>query len=121
MKKYKDIPEYIATFPKDMQALLKQMRSTISKAAPKATEAIKYGMPAYIFHGNMVFFGGFKNHVSLFPTPSAIAHFRKELAPYEISKGTIKFSADEKLPLTLISRITKFRVKEQAERKKRGV
>lgn len=111
MKSYKDIDSYIKEYPKDVQNLLKQMRATIKKGAPKAEEAIRYGIPTFRFKNkNLVHFGGFKNHVSFFPGPGAVSHFKKELSKYTLSKGTIQFPLDKKLPLTLISKIVKFRL-----------
>ena len=112
MKKYPDIDAYIHAFPKDVQVLLRKMRTTIKKVAPKATEAIIYGVPTFKLGHNLVHFGGFNNHVSFFPTSSGVRVFKKELARYETSKGTIKFPLDTPLPLALITKITRFRVKE---------
>lgn len=119
MKVIETIDVYIQAQAKEVQPLLKQMRVTIKKAAPQATEAIKYGMPAFIFHENLVYFGGFKNHIGFFPTPSGVSNFAKELSKYETSKGTIQFLLTEKLPLALVTKITKFRVKEVLARQKR--
>jgi uncharacterized protein YdhG (YjbR/CyaY superfamily) len=114
----KNIDEYIAGFPKDIQHLLQEMRTTIKKAAPKAEEAIKYAMPTFTFHGNLVHFAAFKNHIGFYPAPSGIEEFKKELADYEGSKGAIRFPLDKKLPLPLIGRIVKFRVKRTLEKVK---
>lgn len=116
MKTYKNIDTYIAQFPKETQALLTQMRATIQKAAPKATESIKYGMPTFELNGNLVHFAAMKGHLGFYPAPSGIIAFKKELAPYDTSKGCIRFQYDEKLPLKLVSEITKFRVKENKEK-----
>jgi uncharacterized protein YdhG (YjbR/CyaY superfamily) len=112
MQSFKNIDTYIANHPKDIQVLLQQMRTTIQKAAPKATESIKYGMPTFELNGNLIHFAAFKKHMGLYPTPSATTAFKKELAKYKTTKGAIQFPLDEKLPLTLVSAITKFRVKE---------
>jgi uncharacterized protein YdhG (YjbR/CyaY superfamily) len=111
MNSHKDIDSYIASYPKNVQTLLKQMRATIKKAAPKAEEAFAYGIPTFKFQKkNLVHFGGFKSHVSFFPGPAGITAFKKQLAPYTVSKGTIQFSLDKKLPLSLITKIVKFRL-----------
>ncbi|MES2087586.1 MAG: DUF1801 domain-containing protein [Patescibacteria group bacterium] len=108
---YKDIDSYIQGYPKKVQMLLKQMRATIKKAGPKTEEAISYGIPTFKFQKkNLVHFGGFKDHVSFFPGSAGVEKFKKELAPYVTSKGTIQFSLDKKLPLTLVAKIVKFRV-----------
>lgn len=106
------IDAYIATFPVSTQALLQQMRNTITKAAPKAEEAISYGMPTFKLQGNLVHFAGYKNHIGFYPAPSGIEAFAAELKKYKTSKGAIQFPIDEKLPLTLVTKIVKFRVKE---------
>lgn len=111
MKTHSDIDSYINEFPKDVQVLLKQMRVAIQEAAPKAEEAIRYGIPTFRFDNkNLVHFGGFKNHIGFFPGPAGITAFKKELAAYVLSKGTIQFPLDKKLPLTLITKIVKFRL-----------
>lgn len=106
------IDAYIATFPASTQALLQQMRSTIAKAAPKAEEAISYGMPTFKLQGNLVHFAGYKNHIGFYPAPSGIVNFAEDLKKYQTSKGAIQFPVDEKLPLALVTKIVKFRVKE---------
>ncbi len=113
MKSYNTIQAYIKDQSKEVQPLLKKLHATILAAAPKAEEAVKYGMPTYMFHGNMVFFGAFKNHLGFFPTPSGVIKFKKELAKYKTSKGTIQFPYNEPIPYSLVTKITKFRVKEQ--------
>lgn len=111
MKTHKNIDSYIKEFPKDVQVLLKQMRVAIQKAAPNAEEAIRYGIPTFRFNNkNLIHFGGFKNHIGFFPGPAGITAFKKELAAYVLSKGTIQFPLDKKLPLTLVTKIVKFRL-----------
>ncbi|HTE25574.1 iron chaperone [Flavitalea sp.] len=106
------IDNYIAGFPEDVQKLLKQMREIISKAAPKAEEAIKYAMPTFTLHGNLVHFAGYKNHIGFYPAPSGIESFKEELSQYKNSKGAVQFPLDKPLPVALITKIVKFRVKE---------
>ena len=108
----KSIDEYIARFPSDVQKILKQIRSTIKKAAPGAEEAIKYGIPTFVLNENLVHFAAFKNHIGFYPTPSGIDAFKKELSRYKSAKGSVQFPLDEPMPLGLIEKITKFRVKE---------
>jgi uncharacterized protein YdhG (YjbR/CyaY superfamily) len=112
IKQYKNIDEYIVAFPEPIQSTLKKLRQTIKKSAPKAEEAIRYGMPAFRLNGNLVFFAAFKNHIGFFPTPSGINAFTKDLKNYETSKGTIRFPLDKPIPFKLIEKIVKFRVKE---------
>ena len=111
----KTIDEYIAGFPPDVRRTLKQIRSTIRKAAPAAEEAIAYQMPTFRQHGNLVHFAAFKNHIGFYPAPRAIEEFKKELAAYEGAKGTVRFPLDQPLPLGLIGRMVKFRVKKNLE------
>lgn len=115
----KDIDQYIAAFPKDIQKLLKQMRTTIRKAAPKAEEAIRYAIPTFVLNGNLVHFAAFKNHIGFYPAPQGIEEFKKELSEYEGSKGTVKFPLDKPLPLDLIAQIVKFRVAQNLEKNKK--
>ena len=113
MKNFKNIDAYIASFPIEVQTLLQKMRVTIQKASPKATEAMKYGIPTFMLNGkNLVHFGGFTKHIGFFPAPSAIAKFKTELMHYKCSKGTVQFKLTEPVPWSLISRMVKFRVGE---------
>ena len=109
--------EYIASFPKETQVLLKKIRATIKKAAPKTEEKISYGIPTFTINGrNLVHFGGFKTHVGFFPGAAGVENFKKELAGYKTSKGTIQLSLDKVLPIGLITKIEKFRLKQENER-----
>jgi uncharacterized protein YdhG (YjbR/CyaY superfamily) len=112
------IEEYISKFPKDIQKILQQIRATIKKAAPKSVEVISYGMPAFKQNKVLVYFAVGKKHIGFYPTPTPINFFSKELADYKTSKGAIQFPTDKKIPLALIARITKFRVKEDLAEKK---
>ena len=107
-----NVDEYIAGFPKATQKLLKQLRTTIKKAAPEAEEVISYQMPAYNLYGKLVYFAGYEKHIGFYPMPSAIENFKKQLDNYNTSKGTVQFPLDEPLPLSLITKITVFRAKE---------
>lgn len=112
MNKLANIDAYIASFPTEIQKMLAQLRITIKKAAPKAEETIKYGMPTLTLNGNLVHYAAYKNHIGFYPAPSAIKTFKKELANFKTSKGAIQFPLDKPLPLNLITKIVKFRVKE---------
>jgi uncharacterized protein YdhG (YjbR/CyaY superfamily) len=111
------IDDYIKRFPETTRKLLEQIRTAIRKAAPEATEKISYGIPTFYCHGNLVHFAAFKNHIGFFPTPSAIEAFQKELKAYKTSKGTVQLPMTDPLPLKLIERMVKFRVKENARKK----
>lgn len=105
-----NIDEYTSDFPADVQKILKKIRSTISKAAPKAEESISYGIAAFKLNGKvLIYFAGFKNHVSVYPAPRGAAEFKDELAVYKGGKGTIQFPLDRPIPYDLITRIVKFR------------
>lgn len=115
----RDIDQYILSVSPDMRERMETMRSIIRKAAPKATEAIKYGMPTFVYHGNVVHFAACKNHVGFYPAPSGIVNFAKELKGYTCSKGAIQIPLDKPLPAKLITAIVRFRMKENEERAKK--
>ncbi len=110
------VDEYISAFPKEVKQLLIQMRKTIKAAAPKAEELISYGMPAYKLNGMLVYFAGYENHIGFYATPTGHASFKKELSVYKQGKGSVQFPIDKTLPLTLITKIVKYRVKENLQR-----
>jgi uncharacterized protein YdhG (YjbR/CyaY superfamily) len=112
MKEYTIIDEYISGFPKEVQVVLQKFRKTIHKAVPEATEAISYGIPTFKLKGNLVHFGGFKQHVGFYPSPSGIDAFKEELSPYLVSKGTIHFALDKPIPYDLITKIVLARKRE---------
>lgn len=112
----KNIDEYIALFPGDVQEILQKMRETIKKAAPNAEETINYQMPTFTLDGNLVHFAAFKNHIGFYPTPTGIENFKKELSLYEGAKGSVKFPLDKPIPYALVGKIVKFRVKENLAR-----
>lgn len=117
MINYKSVDEYIESFPENIRILLDQMRQTIRKSAPQAEESIAYGMPAYKTNKKpLVYFAGFKNHIGFYATPTGHAEFASELSKYKQGKGSVQFPIDEPLPLDLVSRVTRFRVKENSEK-----
>ncbi len=118
MKPVKDIDEYIAQAPKEVQGRLDEIRKAIKELAPGAKETIKYGIPTFTLNGNFVHFAGFKSHIGFYPTPSGIEAFKKELSIYKGAKGSVQFPLDKPLPLDLITKIVKFRVKENLGKKK---
>jgi uncharacterized protein YdhG (YjbR/CyaY superfamily) len=114
---FSSIDQYIATFPKDVQKILEELRGTIKAAAPDVEEKISYNIPTFTLNGKyLVYFAAWKNHISLYPTPSGTKAFNKEVARYAEGKGTLKFSIDKPLPLKLITKIVKFRVAEDRKR-----
>ena len=112
----KTIDEYIAGFPHEVQEILEKIRATIRKAAPDAEETIKYQIPTFTLKGNLVHFAAFKKHIGFYPTSTGIEKFKNELSVYEGAKGSVKFPLDKPIPFALISKIVKFRVKENLER-----
>ena len=111
-KKPATIDEYIRAAPTEAQAKLREMRDCIRAAAPGAQESLKWSMPAFSYHRILVTFAAFKGHIGFYPTPSAIRAFTKELAKFTTGEGSVQFPLDQPLPLTLIRKMTAFRVKE---------
>jgi uncharacterized protein YdhG (YjbR/CyaY superfamily) len=111
----RSIDDYIAGFPQDVQEKLQKIRATIRKAAPGAKEKISYQIPAFELDGKLIFFAGFKNHISVYPAPRAAVEFKEELAAYRGGKGTVQFPLDQPVPLDLIRRIVRFRVRTNTE------
>lgn len=113
---FNSIDEYIATFPKETQKILNELRAAIKESAPEAEEKISYQMPTFFLNGNLVHFAAYKNHIGFYPTPSGIEAFKKELSKYERAKGSVQFPIDKPMPLKLISRIVKYRVAENLKK-----
>ena len=116
------VEDYLATLPEDRRGAVRQLRDTIRAAAPDATETIAYSMPAFRSHGGqfLVSFAAFKSHYSLFPASGAVVEaLGDELAPYLAGKGTIRFRADEPLPLSTVSKVVKIRLAENAAHDRR--
>jgi uncharacterized protein YdhG (YjbR/CyaY superfamily) len=109
-----DIDAYIAGFPAEVQPILQNIRRTIAKAAPEAREAIKYRLPTFVMNGNLVHFGAFQSHIGFYAMPTGHARFRRELSAYESGKGSVQFPLNKAMPFSLISKIVKFRVREDA-------
>lgn len=116
MQPFTNIDEYISTFPESTQKLLEQMRTAIAKAAPQAEEAISYAMPTFRLHGNLVHFAGYKNHIGFYPGAGGIAAFQDEIDKYKNAKGSVQFPIGQPLPLSLVIKITKYRLKQNTEK-----
>lgn len=116
IKPAKTVDEYIKKFPSEVQVVLQKLRKTIKAAAAGSEEMISYMMPAYKYKGVLVYFGAYKTHIGFYPTAGGITAFIKELSGYEVSKGTIRFPVNTPLPFDLISKIVKFRMKENEEK-----
>ena len=108
-----NIEEYISRFPEDFQKKLEQIQATIKNAVPDAEEAISYALPTFTLNGHyLVYFAGYKNHISLYPAPRENEAFKKELSVFKGGKGTVQFPLDAPMPLNVITKIAKFRVSE---------
>jgi uncharacterized protein YdhG (YjbR/CyaY superfamily) len=116
---FRDIDEYHACFPADIQNILGQLRQTIRQAAPQATETISYGIPAFRQNKVLVYYAVHKKHIGFYPTPKPIVHFKNELEKYNTSKAAIQFPIDKQLPLALIKKMVKFRVEEDTKKQKK--
>ncbi len=116
--KFKTVDEYLSALPANTKAILKEVRKTIRQAAPQAEELISYNMPAFRLNGMLVYYAAWKDHVGFYPVSSAIKAFQKELSDYKTSKGAIQFPIDRPIPFGLITKIVKFRVKENLEKAK---
>ena len=106
------IDAYIATFPKQVQAVLQKLRRTIAKAAPDADQTISYRIPTFKLNGHyLIYFAGFKTHIGVYPVHASAAEFGDELARYASGKATLKFALDQPLPLDLITKVVKAKVR----------
>ena len=112
----KDIDEYIANFSVEIQIMLNTIRETIRNNAPEAIETISYSMPAFKFHGMLVYFAAYNHHIGFYPGVLAIESFKNELKGLKTAKGTIRFPLDKPLPIDLISKIVQFRVTENTKK-----
>jgi uncharacterized protein YdhG (YjbR/CyaY superfamily) len=118
-KRPANIDEYIGTFPNNVQEILEKVRMTIQEAAPNATEKISYSMPAFEQNGIVVYFAAFKNHIGLYALPTGHEAFKEELSQYKSGKGSVQFPLSQSMPFELITKIVKFRVKENLEKAKK--
>jgi uncharacterized protein YdhG (YjbR/CyaY superfamily) len=118
MKNYPSVEAYLADVPPKDRAVLQKIRATVRSVVPDAEEKISYGIPAFIWNGNLVYYGAMKKHLSLFPGSKAvIKKFATELEPFDAtSTGTIRFTADKPLPMTLVKKIVRARMAENRAR-----
>ena len=116
MTKVKTVDEYLARVSDDKRAALQKLRKTIKAAAPRAEECISYQLPAYRLNGMLVAFGATASHCAFYPmSASTVAAHKEELKDYETSKGTIRFQPDNPLPASLVRKLVKARIAENAE------
>ena len=117
--KFETIDDYIGSFPLDVQPILEQMRRTIRKAAPGAVETISYQMPTFKLDGHsLVYFGGWKHHVGLYPIPAFDEETEKELSPYRAAKDTMRFPLREPVPYKLVAKVVALLVKKRVRDKR---
>ena len=120
MEKAKVVPEtvdqYIAAFPADVKKRMQQLRKTIKAGAPNADELISYQMPGYKYFGMLVYFAAYKNHIGFYPGAGGLLEFYKELSSFKSAKGSVQFPHDRPIPYDMISKIVKFRVKQNEEK-----
>jgi uncharacterized protein YdhG (YjbR/CyaY superfamily) len=112
----KDIDDYIARFPADVQAILENVRQAVRGAAPEAKEVISYQMPAFKQHGVLIYFAAWKEHIGLYPPVSGDKALEKAAARYAGPKGNLQFPLDEPIPYDLIKRIVKLRVNQDSDK-----
>ncbi len=112
-----EVDKYIAGFPEDVRLKLEEIRAIIRKNAPTAFEKMSYGIPTFDLNGNLVHFAGYKRHVGFYPGANGIEAFKHEFEKYKWAKGSVQFPLDKKLPTALITRIVKYRVKQNLEKK----
>lgn len=119
MQNFSSIDEYIALQSPNMRKYLKELRAVIRKAAPGAEEAISYGMPAFKYHGPLVYFAAWDQHIGFYPGgKSVIEQYKNQLKKYQTSAGTVQLPPDEPVPVKLITAMVKFRMKQNEEKKK---
>ncbi len=112
----KTIEDYYETQPDSTKVLLEEVRKTIRNVVPDAEESISYGIPTFKYYGNLVHFGGYKNHIGFYPGAAAIEIFKDEIEGYTVSKGTVQFQLNERIPYDLIAKITHYRVQKNTEK-----
>lgn len=111
---FKSIDEYISTYPKEVQSKLIELRSSILEAVPNAVQTFNYGIPAFTLIENgkreeQIMMAGYKNHIGLYPHPTTIIYFKKELNHYKTAKGSIQFRLNQSLPKRLIIKMVQYR------------
>ena len=120
MEKAKVVPEtvdqYIAAFPAEVKKRMQQLRKTIKAAAPNADEVISYQIPGYKYFGMLVYFAAYKNHIGFYPGAGGVLEFYEKLSSFKSAKGSVQFPNDRPIPYDVISKIVKFRVKQNEEK-----
>lgn len=105
-KSFTTIDEYISSFPGEIRAILENLRQTIRKVVPEATETISYGIPTFDLNGkHLVFFAGWKHYISMYPLPAGDDAFQNKIAQYKRVKSTVQFPLDKPVPYDLVGEI----------------
>jgi uncharacterized protein YdhG (YjbR/CyaY superfamily) len=118
LTRYASVDAYIASFPADIQPKLQSVRQAMRSAAPGTQETISYDIPTFTLAGKyVVYFAGWKHHISVYPIPEVDESLEEEIRPYLSGKGTLKFPLDEPLPLDLIGRVTAALLKRRTEQR----
>ena len=116
-KLYTTIDEYISTFPEDIQAVLEKVRQSLQKAAPETVETMSYGIPTFNLNGkHLVFFAGWKHHISLYPIPAGDEAFQQELSHYKRAKGTIQLPLNKPIPYDFVEKMVTLLMRESSEK-----
>ncbi len=116
-KPFTPIDEYIRSFPADIQVILEKVRQTIHQAAPEVAETMSYAMPTFDLNGkHVVFFAGWKHHLSLYPLPAGDEAFQQAIAPYKKAKGSIQFPFEKPIPYDLMEQIVTLLIEETPEK-----
>ena len=115
-----DVDEYIAAAPLAAQPILRELRQVIKAAAPRADETISYGMPSYDYHGRLVYFAAFKNHVGLYAVGQAHDAYTLAMSAYLSGKSTARFPIDKPLPADLIRNVVRARIRENEANAKKA-
>ncbi len=111
-KSFKTVEAYFSTVTRERRGTLQQVREAIKTAAPQAEEVITYNMPGFRLNGYLVAYAAYKNHIGFYPGAAGIAAFREEISKYQWAKGSVRFPLDKPMPLALIRKIVRFRVKQ---------
>jgi uncharacterized protein YdhG (YjbR/CyaY superfamily) len=113
---FKNVDEYIAAFPVETRVMLEELRGTILETAPEAVEVISYKMPAYQFHGMLVYFAGYAKHIGFYPGAAVVEHFKDEISKYKWAKGSVQFPLNQPIPADFVRRVVQFRMAQNIEK-----
>ena len=115
-KKFNSVDQYIRSLPPQSKTKMIELRALIKKTAPDAEELISYNMPSFNYYGRLVYYAAFKSHIGFYPMASGIAAFEKEISKFKWAKGSVQFPLEKPLPVSLITKIIRYRVNENKEK-----